>query len=1382
MFPQQLLAPYLTPQQAAILSYEETLPPPVVAQLCDRLRAELAATRTLVAEPVARGHRLIERAEGGYCAGSLLCADLSGFTGLTEQLATHGRHGVEELSTIINRLFDALLEEIALYGGAVLKFSGDALVVFFDLAQVGAQHRALACAAAFALQRRIAAFAGLETSCGPQTLRLRIGVHSGRIFLAALGDDTRRELFVAGADVNRANLVQERARPGEVLASPEALEGLAWAPSGARPDGLFHLLEPPALVPQVVQPEPLDLLDTSDMATALTLARQISTLRPFLPRDLPQRFIDMSYSSAPGEFRPVAVLFINFYSFSELLARSEGAEALAVRAANAYFTRVQKIIDSYGGNINKLDVASFGERLLALFGAPIAHEDDPQRAVQAALALRPALQEANREIGEIFADAGQHPLSGGPAFGGLAQRIGAATGTVYAGLVGGSYRREYTVIGQTANLAARLMAAADADQVLLGPSAWQAVQAQIELQRLPPRPLKGIPEPVSAALALRPIGQPPSRLAAQTLPLVGRAAELAALRARLGAALQGVGSVIMLSGEAGIGKTRLAQAILHEAARHPVRSIAVACQPYAAAAPYSLIRDLLLHGFDLPLAEDLPASRRALQRAVSTYAPALESLTPLLYSIIGVGQALDTVEHEARDSSQPAHGAGGGIAQLPPVEQRARLHDLLEALFGGLAADRPLVVVLDDLHWADASSLEVVRRLSKLAPGTRLLLVLIRRSEPEGEQIWPWVPEGAALALGPLDQPSCAELLRSLLGQAAPPEIMPIVGRAEGSPFLLQALVQHLVDMAELQRDQSGRWTLSRPLDQIGVPIDIERLLMPRLDRLDEQTRALVQTAAVIGGRVTYPVLAGVYSQAQQLAQRLTYLVSIGILQIDEQDEQAPFRFHPPLLREVAYQSILYTTRRELHRRVAERMELLAQRQNSTSLAELAYHFLMAEEWQRACEYSLRLGLHAQSRYATAEALASYRQAYDLALKHADAIAPIDLHTALEGLADAEAIAGYYDDAHTHYAALLALLDTASPHKADALARQAQLLSKIGNLYEHQGQLDLALEWMQRARALLIANEQPANLQLARISSDIGWVYFRRGELDSTTAWLERALQLLAQLDQRAHSLDTDERRAAAAERARVQNRLGGVAWSRGDLQTARAYVEHSLAIWVDLGDLLGQSDARNNLGILAEQHGDWAAAIAHYEGARQADEQIGRRREVALCLLNLGIVYFHQGDLQAALPLLEQAAAQTALVEDTLHEAMALRWQGRALIGKQRWSEARAVLQRALQLAEAHGWLLECLDAYAALGQLALANRQAADIAAALEAGQALQPQVEHDSFELAYFLRFAAQAARYRGDGAQAQALFDECRAIFAALDMRAEIGFTDLLSQSS
>jgi class 3 adenylate cyclase/tetratricopeptide (TPR) repeat protein len=1388
MLPQQLLARYLTPQQAAILGYEDALPPQVVAQLCERLRAELAAMRTLVADPVVRGHRLIAEQAGGYCPGSLVCADLSGFTRLTEQLASQGRQGVEELSTIINRLFGALVEEIAQYGGVVLKFSGDALTVFFDEAQVGTQHGKLACAAAFALQRRITAFADLETSRGPQTLQLRIAVHSGRIFLAALGDDTRRELFVAGADVNRANQIQERALPGEVLISPQTLDGIGRVGSTARTDGSIHLLEPPSPVPHVVQPMPLDLPESADLATALTLASQISSLRPYLPRDFPQRFIDVAHGIVPGEFRPVTVLFINFYLFSELLTYCEGAEAPAVRAVNAYYIRVQKVIHSYGGNVNKLDVGSFGERLLALFGAPVAHEDDLQRAVQAALALRPALHEANREIADLLTAAGQRPSSGSArdVFGGLAQRIGVAAGTVFAGLVGGPYRREYTVIGQTVNLAARLMTLAEPDQVLLGPSAWRAVQPQIELRLLPPRLLKGIPEPVSAALALHRIDQAAELPVAQSLPLVGRAAELESLRARLHAALNGLGGAVAISGEAGIGKSRLAQEILHDAASQSIRCVSVSCQPYATSAPYSLIRDLLIDAFDLPTAEDPPRLRRALLQAVTTFAPALGSLTPLLYSIVGVRPALDMPEHgsgqqsAARDDIRSAHPAADSIASLPPIEQRARLHDLLEALFNGVVSDQPLVLVLDDLHWIDASSLEVVQRLTKSARGKHLLIVLVYRSEPEDARLSQMLPHATTLSLGPLDQQSSATLLHSFLGEEAPPEVLPILDRAEGSPFFLQALIHHLMDVAELQRDTTGRWMLPRRLDEIGVPIDIERLLITRLDRLDEQNRALVQAAAVIGTRVTYPVLAGVYSQAQQLAQRLTYLVSIGILKIDELDEQAPFCFHPTLLREVAYQSILYTTRRELHRRVAQRMELLAQLQSSASLAELSYHFLMAEEWQRACEYSLQLGRLAQSRYATTEALASYRQAYDLALQHTDAVAPMYLHAALEGLADVEVIAGYYDQAHSHYAALLALIDKA-PLKAQTLERRALLLCKIGNVYEHQGQFDLSLEWMQRARALLVPAGGSANLQLARISSDIGWVYFRRGELDLTTAWLEQALQLLVLSDQ-GDSLDTEEQRAVATERARVQNRLGGVAWSRGDLPAARTYVERSLAIWIALGDLLGQTDAQNNLGVLAEQRGAWDEAITHYEAARMVDQQIGRRREAALSMINLGIVYFHQGDLQAALPLLEQAAAQTALVEDTLHEAMALRWQGRALIRKHCWSEARGVLERALALAQAHEWLLECLDAYAALGQLALVTGHADDVDAALTAGRALQPQVEHDSFELAYFLRFAAEAARSRGDESQALSLFGECRAIFAALDMPAEVTRTDRLAGTS
>ncbi|MBC8078558.1 MAG: tetratricopeptide repeat protein, partial [Chloroflexales bacterium] len=522
--------------------------------------------------------------------------------------------------------------------------------------------------------------------------------------------------------------------------------------------------------------------------------------------------------------------------------------------------------------------------------------------------------------------------------------------------------------------------------------------------------------------------------------------------------------------------------------------------------------------------------------------------------------------------------------------------------------------------------------------------------------------------------------------------------------------------------------------------------------------------AAVIGSRVPYAVLAGVYSQARRLAQQLTYLVGTGVLAIDEHDPQQPFRFSPTLLRDVAYNSILYAQRRELHGRVARRIEQLYPELLDMYSTELAHHYQLAEVWPLSFAYSLRAGRYARARNATAEALAAYRQANDLAAAHPGAIGPANRVAALEELADSEVLAGLYDAAHQHLRTLLAL-------RVDAPVPLASVRRKVGNVYEHQGQLDAALNWLRRAHELLVAHGDAA-LDQARVLSDIGWVCFRRNEFDEARDWLQQAAALLEGPPPKAAWADVE------AERAMVQNRLGGAAWMTGDTAQAQRYVERALSSFEALGDLIGQGLALNNLGILAEQRGDWSQAITAYEGALHANSQIGRRREAALNRLNLGIAALHRGNIKGALPALEQAAQQLAAVADALHEVMALRWLARALTQDHRFATAHETLDRALILARRHNLPLERLDVFTARAELALAQGDINAANAALASAQQVQPEVDPASFEVGLFLRLAARLALHNGDHAQAGLLLEEACAIFAELGMAQEVAATNAL----
>jgi class 3 adenylate cyclase/tetratricopeptide (TPR) repeat protein len=1349
------LAPYLTPEQAALLSYGGDLPAAQRGELAATLRAELTALHTLVPEPLARDPDGFVR-RGGFWDGTLLCADLSGFTALAEALSTQGMLGIEELSATINRVFGALLEELHAFGGVVLKFGGDALTGFFDADGLGESHSLLASAAALAMQRRMGEFAALDAAGRTHRLRLRVGVHRGRPFGGTVGDEERREVVVTGRAVNRVALLQEQAAPGEVLISGETLASLSSARTRRRVNGYALLGLPP--VPPSPAP-PLPALPAGESMDALAeLAERIAQLRPFVPAGIP-RHVLFPRGDAGGEFRPVTALFINVTSLSGVLTLLEEGERPAEELLRAYYSQVQRVIRRHGGAINKFDINSVGDKLLAIFGAPVAHEDDPLRAVEAALDLGPALEQANRQLRQ-FLDAELAPRRDAPSSAdiwrtvdlSLRQRVGVATGNVFAGTVGSPRRREYTVIGQVVNLAARLMAAAEPGSVVVAPSTARAVAGQVALEPLAPLTLKGFAQPIAPAAALRRADEPP-HADRRVTPMVGRAAELAHLHAIAPEAIEGAGRVVAISGEPGIGKSRLAAAFWEELAVLPSRRVALNGRAYAQNTPYSVVRDLLTQLLSLP--EDAPPEARwdAITAAVATTAPEFALLTPLLETVF-------TVVIPAA----PARGAGlrphFPLARLPQAEQRQLLHDLILALVVGAIQRRPLALLIDDLHWADASSLEIIQRLAQLADTLPLLLLLSYRPAMLPSEPWLELPQTSAIRLGGLDRPASFALLAHLLPGLTPAQLAPLVERAQGSPFFLEALVRHLADRGIVRRGEAGAWQLLEPLSGGSVPETIELVLAAQLDQLDEPTRELVQVAAVIGTTIPYRVLAGVYSQARQPAHRLLELVRAGILVAGDQEAQPDFRFRQALLRDVAYQSILYAQRRELHRRVAERIEAVFANQIERFAAELAHHYAQAEDHPRACAYALRAARANRRQHALAEAVAAYQQAWALAERHRGCLDPDETLHVLEELADVEVLAGFYDEAQRHYSELLA---AAEGEGEAASLRTVVLARKLGGLYEQQSMFDEALEWLHRARLLFedIARTErglEACLELSRICSTVGWVHFRRGELEQARQWLDEALGALDELGKNGD--------AVLEQRASIYNRLGGVAWMLGNLRAARVYVERSLADFSALGDLMGKADAQNNLGILAEQLGDWQGAIASYQAALEANSQSGRRRAAALSRLNLGAAHLQLGDPAAALPLLERATAETREIGDTLHEIMALRWLGRAQTRLGQFGPARDALGRALAYARQGQLLLEQLDTSTALGELALARADQEAARAAYSEGLALLARVERSTLEAGLFLQFAARLEERAGAGSQAATLRNESERIFAKL----------------
>ncbi|MFN3372689.1 MAG: adenylate/guanylate cyclase domain-containing protein, partial [Chloroflexus sp.] len=329
---------HLDDQQITELTALNDLPLPVRTRLGRDLRARLTAHAAYIPARIVQSQLADPqpgRTTGAFWEGSLLFADLSGFTALSERLSVLGRQGAEEVSAVVNRLFAALLHEVQARNGALLKFGGDALTVFFDAATLGDQHATAACTAALAMQTRMAEFANLETRAGTFTLRLRVGVHAGRVFAAEVGDQSHIELVVTGPEVNRVALAQEIAAPGEVVITEQTAQLLAQPHIEARRDGFYRLHELAFTQAMIAPPRPLPLDGPNDLATLNRLARQLAALQPYLVYRLPRRFLDPAAGEL-GEFRPVTVLFANVHDFSHYLAVLDSDPNLAATVFNAY--------------------------------------------------------------------------------------------------------------------------------------------------------------------------------------------------------------------------------------------------------------------------------------------------------------------------------------------------------------------------------------------------------------------------------------------------------------------------------------------------------------------------------------------------------------------------------------------------------------------------------------------------------------------------------------------------------------------------------------------------------------------------------------------------------------------------------------------------------------------------------------------------------------------------------------------------------------------------------------------------------------------------------------------------------------------------------------
>jgi class 3 adenylate cyclase/predicted ATPase len=1277
---------------------------------------------------------------GGFAYGTVMFADVSGFTAMSEKLSQLGTKGAEDVANIVSRLFTALLEVTDQYGGDLLKFGGDALLVYFG-GQTHALHAALA---ALRMQETMTRFAETPTSEGVFRLQMTIGLGTGPLFMARLGSEEGMEFAVMGRGLAQMARAEDYASAGEIFVDAETYQAISeQAVVGKTQDGFCQLLDlrvgesdlrNPLEDPLVALPPPV--MDSGGHQWLADTLQRIRALELFLPLGLMDKIKQEPERVAiGGEFRPVTVFFANFYGIDEIieeLGQARSAEITAI--LNAHFTTMRQIIARYGGVVNKVDTYAVGHRIMTLFGAPRAHIDDPERAVRAALEM----QEAMAAFNELDTSCGQFCLK---------QRIGVNTGSVFAGNVGSLTRQEYSVMGDGVNLSARLMAVAAEGQVIVSQSTVRQSGGGFLLREQEPVKVKGKTLPVHNYQVM---GLQEQR-ARERRPLIGRDDEWRSVDVLIHRSLTGETRVLTVAGDAGLGKSRLLDEIAaHWSEAHGALSIGATCPSFGRHTPYLPWLDLLraLCGLN-------PADSDGVK---------LDKITALLVEVdstwrewaVLIGRLLGLNVEE----SDLVRGLDAQTRQRMTFRIVTRLVD-------HVAGEQPLLLAIDDLQWADDTSVELVNQVAHQIAGRPLLLVLAHRhDEPLAAALkLADLSRHTGLRLHELSDEAGLRLLDTLL-PTTPEMPLPlkelILKNAQGNPLFIEEVAHSLIESYLILDEGSGAYRARTDLEAevIEIPDSVNRVIMSRMDRLDEFSRNVLKVASVIGQEFEYWLLSTIYPYRHaegELRERLDELSQREILTGPFPD--LLYLFRHIMTREVAYESLLYADRRQLHRRIGESTEA----QQSGRLVEywevLAHHFNLAEEWDKALYYSLEAGRKAQSIYANEDALHHFRQA----LKAAERVDWSEGQQLLahEGLSEVLDTLGEYDEALTHiYRAqdLVMVIDYSPEEQA---RRLADLCRRMAAIREKQSDYDAALDCL---RGGLLAIEGLDAVEATRIYLLGAGIYRRQGKNEEAIEWCQKSLQIALQAQ-------TRESRQVIAQ---AYYNLGGIYTRQGDLSRAVEVCRQSLEVYQQIDDIVGESQAHINLANAHFEQGNWPKANEHYLQALEIKRKIGDVYYQGFITVNLGGIYLKQGDLDQAADYYQQSLEMWEELGSTYVIALLHNNMGAVALRRGHPDEALSLLQKSLQLFQEIGSGDFLSEVYRNLAEVYLEqtelDRAMEYTRRSLELAQEQEMRLEEGITR-----RVAGQIHTLLGDLNPAQQELEASLDILAGLNSRYEVGKT-------
>uniref|UniRef100_A0A7C4YHW9 Adenylate/guanylate cyclase domain-containing protein n=1 Tax=candidate division WOR-3 bacterium TaxID=2052148 RepID=A0A7C4YHW9_UNCW3 len=847
----------------------------------------------------------------------LLFADISGFTAMSEKLATLGKEGSEEVNKIINRFFEPLINVIYKWDGDIYCFGGDAFLAFFpeENGKEKASRRGLN--ASLEIMKFVKSHTKVETKLGDFSIRVHIGLTKGNVYF----QDLKNEFFLGGKVANYLMEIIDYAEPGEIVVSSEIKNELkdinfekvkdVWKYTGSK-----------------------KLLKTEEKIKK-TLIEEIQNIENYIPEWLLKRIeLKPYFDYKDGEHRKITIVFLHFSG----IPYDENPEN-AKKLLQSYYEIVKETIEKYDGWISRLDVYKDSERILAVFGFPFAHEDDEKRAVLFTY--------------EIF---NRKELKN------LNLRGGINSGSVFAAPVGSSLRREYTILGDAVNIAARFAAKAENRTIVVGENIFNKTFSIFDYEFLGEKEYKGKSEKIKTYKLYKKKEIEKKTLTkwiSESERIVGREKEIEEIKNSLKISSGGKGRILCIAGEPGIGKSRLVQELIRLSLKEGFYILQGNCISYGSAFSYHPWIDILNDFFNLLPEDSVKTRMEKIKEKTAKVDKKLIDWLPVIGEVMGIPFPETSL-----------------TKYIDAKLRKQRVFDIIFDFIKFNAKDKPVALIIEDLHWADTASVELVNYIGRNIENLPIFFTLVYRPLKKKEEFLEkeWTKE---IILKELPSEKSIELVENLLGiKDIPDELKKIIiNKSQGNPFYIEELVKSLIEQGYIIEEKG--WKFTGDFKSIEIPDTVEAVILSRIDRLKLEDRNVLQVASILGREFDEFLIKGIYPEQKTLKKSLSNLERLDLIKQEKGEGEYKYFFKHILTQEVAYGTLSFARKKELHCKVGSFLETELKDRKDEFVGLLSYHFYLGEDYDKSLLYSVEAGEKAKKVYANEEAIEFFTRAID---------------------------------------------------------------------------------------------------------------------------------------------------------------------------------------------------------------------------------------------------------------------------------------------------------------------------------------------------------------------------------------------------------------------